>query len=260
MNSLSMKGLIKTGLLSVMISLMSLPLSACSSNGQLRKNLGDQISSRLHVGMSAGEVERSLESVAKYLLSDRVMEVESERDLLYLYVKSYFPRSLVSGVSVGTKYRNLAYWERNSRASVGSLYLFFDEDMHILKGWVNSSSALGEDQFLHERLTSKLIWAGNGTRKGMNHAQVYAAIGRPTEIISPPKQSRAIYENHFWIQKPILDYPNQKIEVYRYEIEGGLKRSVFLLYYPKADELNAWGYDYAWEEADRYLLEQELKK
>ncbi|MES2406219.1 MAG: hypothetical protein V4528_02710 [Pseudomonadota bacterium] len=235
-------------------------LSSCAASGDLRpsQNLGDMIVARLHVGMKRNEIEAAIGDLRKYVMEDDFMAVDSiksEQFLYMLYGFDYFPRDILRTFEVGTPYRILSYWTNYAGRDAGTLLLFFDKDTQRLRGWVNTPSEWSRDKFMHERITSQLKWSEGGAVKGMTHAQVHALIGEPVEIIAPPQDSRALYENHFWVSGANF-FRNQKIEVYSYALDSGEKRHVYLLYYPAADELNGWGYDHAWEEAERYQREQ----
>ncbi|MES2364652.1 MAG: hypothetical protein V4563_02030 [Pseudomonadota bacterium] len=250
-------GLRLMGLLAMIAGL----LSSCAASGDLRpsQNLGDMIVARLHVGMTHNEVDAAIGDLKKYLFEDGNKTVKSEQDLYSLYGDNYYPKDMLKVVEVGTPYRLLAYWTNYAGRDAGTLLLFFDKDTQRLRGWVNTPSEWSRDKFMHERITSQLKWSEGGVVKGMTHAQVHALIGEPVEIIAPPQDSRALYENHFWVSGANF-FRNQKIEVYSYALDSGEKRRVYLLYYPAADELNGWGYDHAWEEAERYQREQDGQK
>jgi hypothetical protein len=246
------------GLLTAFLALFS--ASGLKGEERPQANFGDQMIARLHVGMGSQEVESIIVEHKKYLLSDSWMVIESERDVYRHYRNNYYPPGFLKTIEIGTPYRVVNYWTNYAGRNTGVLLLFFDQNKQRLVGWVGTASSKARDKFMHERLTSQLRWSSNGLNKGMTHAQVHAVLGAPTEVITPPKESRAIYEDYFWVMSPLLDGKNQKIEVYRYRISSGNERSVYLIYYPAADELDSWGYDYAGEEADRYLREQQAQK
>jgi hypothetical protein len=249
---------VSIGLLTALLVL--LPACSVKSDVRLSRNLGDLLIAKLDVGMTTSEVDDVLAEQKKYLLSEERGLIKSEQSLYSLYQDNYYPRDFLNLIQVGARYRLVSYWTNYAGRNSGVLLLFFDEVKQTLIGWVNTASASALNNFMHERLTSQLRWSSNGLNKGMTHAQVHAVLGEPTEVITPPKESRAIYENYFWVMSPLLDGKNQKIEVYRYKLSNGNERSVYLIYCPAADELNSWGYDYAGEEADRYLREQQAQK
>lgn len=184
----------------------------------------------------------------------------SDESILRLY-GSYFdryPYDTLKTVNIGTPYRYVDYW--NSPTGQSRIYLFFDENTNLLRGWLRPGLKYSNDKFMHEKLTSQLKWSEGGLYKGMTHGQVYALIGQPEEIIATPKESREINEDYFWVVKPNLDLAKQKIAVYSYLTSSGKRRHVYLLYYPAADELNSWGYDLAWDEAERYQHETAIRK
>ena len=235
-------------------------LSSCAASGDLRprQNLGDMIAARLHVGMTHNEVDAAISDLKKYLFEDGNKTVKSEQYLYSLYGDNYYPKDVLKVVEVGTPYRLLAYWTNYAGRDAGTLLLFFDKDTQRLRGWVNTPSEWSLDKFMHERLTSQLRWSDFGLNRGMTHAQVRALIGDPVEIISL-SESRAVYENHFWVTVPLFS-SKPTFEVYSYTLDSGEKRHVYLAYYDGADQLNYWGYDHAWEEAERYQREQDGQK
>ena len=230
-------------------------LSSCVTGGEvrLRQNLGDMIIPRLQIGMTHSEVDAAIVDLRKYVISDDRMTIQSESLLFGFFSDDYYPKDVLKTVEVGTAYRVLGY--RTSGSGAGSICLFFDDRTQRLRGWANTPSSLSRDKFMHEWLTSQLIWSDSGARKGMSRAQVYALIGRPVEIVDLLQKSRNLYEDHFWVQSPW-----KGVEVYGYRLSNETTRRVYLIYYPKADELLGWGYDHAWEEAERYLREKAQKK
>lgn len=231
---------------------------ATSGEGQLRLNLGDLVIERLHIGMTSAEVDVAIGDLKQYVREDLEQHVRSELYLFNFYSDNYFPKDVLKTVQIGSTYRVLTYYTNRSKRNAGTLAMFFDDETKRLRGWANSSSEQSRDKFMHERLTSQLKTSEGGSEKGMSHAQVHALIGEPDEIISPPSESRAIYENHFWLYGASFA-KNDKIEVYTYSLGYGTKRRVYLLYYSAADRLRGWGYDHSWEEAERYLLEKTSK-
>jgi hypothetical protein len=235
-------------------------LSACATGGEerLRQNLGDPIVSRLQIGMTSGEVDAAIGDLRKYVTSDDLMKIDSEDQIFSLYRKDYYPKGLLSSVTAGTPYRVLGY--RTSGVAGGSLLLFFDDGAKRLRGWANAHSQQSIDKFMHEQVTS-LLKVNDGYNKGMTHAQVHALIGPPAEIILPPRtSSRAQYEDHFWTKTPPLLDVIKQLEVYTYPLSNGEKRRVYLGYYRNPDQLVLWGYDHAWNEAERYLREKVQQK
>jgi hypothetical protein len=243
----------RIALLALLIAL----LAGCASPGttSLRGNTGDMIVERLKVGMSNAEIDAAIADLRKWISSDGSGTIRSEFLLHSLYQQSYFPKDVLSSIEVGERCRALGYWTNPAGGQVAELKLFYDADQR-LRGWVNYPSAYSQDKFMHEALTSRLTSAENGVRRGMSRSQVRALIGPPVEVVPVPAESRAVYDDHFWNILPNLDPPKQRMEVYKYSLSDGSARRVFLLYYPAADELNSWGYDHAWEEAERYEREK----
>ncbi len=241
----------------VFLAILIGPQVACSASGDVRhsQNTGDQIAARLRIGMTNGEVDAAIGDTKKYLWEDTIKFVESDRHIFRLYKDNYYPKDVLDVVEVGTPFRLLAYWTNYAGRNAGTLRLFFDNDSQRLRGWVNTASLFAREKFMHERITSQLKWSEGGAVKGMTHLQVRALVGEPTEIILPPKITRSLYEDHFWVSGTAF-FAKQKIEVYSYLLDSGERRRVYLLYYPAADELNGWGYDHAWEEAERYQRAQ----
>jgi hypothetical protein len=256
--------MLKTYLMSLksvgLLAMFTAMLASCATGGDVwvRNNLGEYIMARLQVGMSSSDVDLAIANVKKYVWEDSVKAVESDTDVYALYKDNYYPKDFLESVDVGTQFRVLAYWTNYAGRDAGTLRLFFDERSHRLRGWVNTATLYSRDKFMHERLTSQLRTSEGGSKKGMSHAQVHALIGEPVEIISSWKRSRALYADRFWAfgGPPFQD---QKIEVYRYPIDGG-ERRVFLVYYRNADRLYDWGYDHAWDEAARYGREHAALK
>ena len=219
------------------------------------RNTGDNISSSLKLGMTIDEIRAivSASSYKDYVKEEPLDSILTEREIYRLYGYAQYPKEILADLKIGAKYRRYSYWiTPNSNEAI---YLFFDAQGG-LRGWANYPSGLTFERFWHERLTSKLRWAGNGLQKGMTHSEVYALIGKPTEIIDAPEESRAVYEDHFWCWSPNWNPEKQKMEVYTYPLSNGAQRRVYLLYYPAADELNDCGYDNAWEEGERYIREK----
>ncbi|MEI7432111.1 MAG: hypothetical protein WCL27_16820, partial [Betaproteobacteria bacterium] len=238
-------------------------LSACATGGEgrLHQNLGDLIIPRLQLGMTHSEVDVAIGDLRKYVISDDRMIINSERMLFGFYSADYYPKDVLKTVEVGTAYRVLGY--RTSGSGAGSICLFFDDRTKRLRGWANTPSSQSKDKFMHERLTSRLTLSDE-YRKRMNRDQVRALIGMPNSVIVAPKRLSKIWlEDHFWISDrsvPPSEEDTNQIDVYEYELNGGLKRHVYVAYTRAGGTLKAFGYDHAWEEAERYLREKKSPK
>lgn len=243
-------------------------LSSCQGTvPELRnhsQNLGDQIALRLQLGMTKAEVDRVIGELKKYVISENAMTIKTEQDIFRSYRKNYFPKNFVNTLEIGTSYQSLMYWINYSGRSVGTLELYFDANTQRLRGWINTAlSHQYREKFLHERLTSKLSLSLS-IRNRLTKNQVIALIGLPTRIIAAPaKETRQLYDDHFWqldsAMAPILEN-TPRLEVYEYELDNGSKRKVFVGYTRANDKLIFFGYDHAWEEAERYTQETASKK
>ncbi|MBV8657592.1 MAG: hypothetical protein JO142_07190 [Burkholderiales bacterium] len=218
------------------------------------KNYGDLVVGELSAGMSAKEVDVVVERNKKYLISDN-LDVVGNGLVYYAYLNHYAPQDVMKSSPPGTPLRHLAYWVNAWEGVRGHLYLIYDAQRKQLRGWVNTGSEFSRDAFAHEKLTAKLHAPQEG-RNAMTHAEVYAQIGHPSYIMPTPKvQSLDLYENCFWYtESPPLPYTYPNIEVYTYEMADGQLRHVYLVY--GLDHLLARGYDHAWEERVRYLVEK----
>ena len=226
------------------------------------QNLGDLITSRLHPGMKQKEIDDAIGELKKYVISEHTMEIKTEQDIFYRYGQNYFPRTLVNTLDVGQPYKLLEYWTHYSGRNVGTLGLYFDANTQQLRGWINSPSYHYREKFLHEKLTSKLSLSYD-FRSRLTKREVYALIGMPTRIIAAPREeTRALYDDHYWqrdsAMSPTFENTPQ-LEVYEYDLGNGDKRKVFIGYTRANDKLIFFGYDHAWQEAERFTQEQENK-
>jgi hypothetical protein len=142
---------------------------------------------------------------------------------------------------------------------MGTLDLFFDDSTQKLRGWINSESAYSRDRFLHERLTSKLKLSFDSPSR-LTKSQVHALIGLPTRVIAPAqRESTSLYFDHFWqtdsARTPTVANTDE-LEVYEYALATGETRHVYVGYTRANDKLIIYGYDQAWEEAERYARER----
>lgn len=243
----------------------SVTLSGCAVNKPAKpaQNLGDQIASRLHLGMNQKEIDDAIGDLKKYVISEHKMTIKTENDILRRYHANYFPRTFVKTLEVGTTYKMLMYWTHYAGRNVGTLELYFDANTQQLRGWVNTVSDRYRDKFLHEQLTSRL-GLSLSYRVRLTKKQVYALIGLPTRVIeAPQKETRELYDDHFWqldsASAPILEN-TPRLEVYEYDLGNGVKRKVFVGYTRVNDRLIFFGYDHAWEEAERYTREAAAQK
>jgi hypothetical protein len=240
-------------------------LSSCATSGEvgLSANVGDRIIQRLQVGMTSSEVDIAIGDLRKDLLTDGMMTISSESYLYDMYLDNYYPKDFLKTIEVGQTYRALSYWTNYAGSNQGALQLFFDKSTDRLLGWVNSSSAHSLDKFMYERLTSKLKIA-DSFGDLMTPEQVHALIGLPNRVIEAPKQlSRTLFEDHFWQSKfylPPTSKDTKQFEVYEYDLKDDEKRRVYVAYTRADPGLIAFGYDHAWEEAERYLHEQEAQR
>lgn len=259
----SMKSRANSLLKLIAIGLIATSLNSCmgferADNDEFRQNVGDQITTRLRVGMSPDETNMAIAGFEKLIMKDAQRVIDNELYLYFLYTDDYSPRDVLETVQVGSRYRILEYWTNFAGGQTGAVKLFLDEDTGRVRGWANSASEYSKRKFMHERLTSHLRGSYDGLHRGMSHEQVYALIGFPGETIEPPKKwSRALFTDHFWVSLPPTRSTAKKLEVYAYTTESGATRRVYLEYYAGADRLISWGYDHAWEEADRYIREHE---
>jgi hypothetical protein len=249
--------------------LVAVPLilaSGCTSfgAGELNQNAGDQIVERLKLGMTNAEVDAAILNLKKWIEYDRSgLEIDSESRILQMYTEEHFPKDILKSIEVGTRCRALSYWSNYAGRQMQGVVLFFDEQTHRLRGWVNYPSASSSDKFLHERLTSRLALSTDYLKR-MKRPDVYARIGLPTRVVAPPKVvSRETLEDHYWQSDsgtaPTLGLTDQ-IDVYEYRTKNGSNRHVYIAYTRANDRLIAFGYDHAWEEAERYLREKGAKK
>lgn len=201
---------------------------------------GDRLAGKLLIGMSSSEVETTIGAPSN---------VFRYGDVSYLtYTLDRTPYDVLREVADDTLLATYPYWFGSSQHS---LFLFFD-DKKRLRGWFKNHSEWSRDKFNHERLTSKID-------VGMNRAKVHDRIGKPESVVPlPVTKSPAFYDDRYWTEEP-LDGFNKEMEVYSYDLPGGQRRHVYLMYLNN-DKLKLWGYDHAWQEAERYLAEQAAKK
>jgi hypothetical protein len=244
----------------ILVLLMAHLLSSCAQQPtKLRQNLGDQIIARLHIGMTGSEVDGATAELKAYVIRESEMTLKSERDIFRRYSDDYFPKDLLSSVAVGTKFKSVVYWINYAGRNMGTLDLFFDDSTQKLRGWINSESAYSRDRFLHERLTSKLKLSFD-SRSRLTKSQVHALIGLPTRVIAPAqRESTSLYYDHFWqtdsARTPTVANTDE-LEVYEYALATGETRHVYVGYTRANDKLIIYGYDHAWEEAERYARER----
>lgn len=240
--------------LALLVALLALLASCASLDGAAsRRNTGDRITERLRLGMTTLDVDAALSYAAEWIEYDRAnLSVESDEQVLHWYQRDYHPRDILASIRPDARYRTLVYWMDKPGGATGSLVLFFDERNQRLRGWVNSPSAHFREKFMHERITAQLA-PPEGARQRMTRAQVRALLGTPDDIIPAfPKASKAVLEDHFWASAlPTLEWAKQ-IEVYFYPLENGDVRRIYIAFYRTGDALLTYGYDRAWEEADRY--------
>lgn len=234
------------------------PSVQAQNNAKLSSNLGDYIIPKLRVGMSDKEVDSALTEFKKYFIAEYVMHIRSENDVFYRYREDYFPKDLLKKMAIGTPFKSLQYWTHYTGKNIGILELYFDKETKQLRGWVNKTD-YSRDKFLHERLTSKLKIT-HESRGRMTRMQVLELLGQPTRTALPAKQeSRELYEDHFWeshsFGSPTVESTNQ-MDVYEYDLDNGKKRHVYVAYTRVNDKLVFFGYDHAWEEAERYARER----
>lgn len=289
--------------LQTFIVICVLALSGCAGGNPRFYPL---LSNGLHVGMTDKEVTIFIDELRQDTnrfvatgfdtIGSECAKYESlcrngpDSSVLGLYHSSMYryPYDVLKNVTNGTPYRYVEYWSSPTHQS--RLFLFFDENTKLLKGWVHRAYGILQEPFMHEQLTSQLKIRTDKRGSGMTRNQVHAAIGTPTEIIEPPRQhSRGQHEDHFWnsyyVSAPIYDIIKE-LEVYSYAMAGGGVRRVYLGYVtvpkmvykfdsklqarvqvpnpnyigPQDDELYAWGYDHAGEEAERYRREKSQHK
>ena len=254
---------------------LSLFLSSCASEPP-EANFGASINKKFHIGMTNEEVSvvvNDLKANEKHFMgsgfssrsgystvgspcntSKYLCDGDPDKYLFMLYMDEQYPYDVLRKVTNETQYRYIEY------AYAAQLYLFFDENTKLLRGWVNNRG-YSRHEFMHERLTSKLKLE-YGVVSHMSKDEVHALIGFPTETIDAPKKlSREILEDHYWNSAtyfpPTLGSADNW-EIYEYALETGAKRRVYLIYAHGHNKLIAFGYDHATEEAERYL--QELAK
>ncbi|MBY0574279.1 MAG: hypothetical protein K2P84_11405 [Undibacterium sp.] len=221
---------------------------------KLHRHLGDYIISKLRIGMSEKEVDSVFTELKPLIIREYAMHIRSENDVFYRYRHDYFPRDLLTNIAIGKHFKSLEYWTHYTGKNIGILELYFDDETKQLRGWVNMND-YSRDKFLHERLTSKLKIT-HESRGRMTRAQVLELLGQPTRTALPAKQeSRELYEDHFWeshsFVPPTAESTNQ-MDVYEYDMGNGKKRHVYVAYTRANDKLQFFGYDHAWEEAERY--------
>jgi hypothetical protein len=222
-----------------LLSIFGFGSSGCLA---LRADKGDAWVQKLRIGMPMAEVRETL-GTPKWSL-------ELSKHLYSFYLTDRAPYDLLTHVKADS-----ACWLYSYPVSSNvdhDLCVFHDEKDRVL-GWVKDHSELSRDKFMHEKLTSRLKADTLGA--GMSHAEVYALIGKPDAVMPMPHQRTPdFYEDRYWLEQPITVYDN--MELYSYVLPTGQKRRVFLVYTNGGDELHFWGYDHAWEEAERYLAEQ----
>jgi hypothetical protein len=157
-----------------------------------------------------------------------------------------FPRDVLKEVGNGTPHRIIEY------AYNRFIYLYFDANTQRLRGWVKKPLNHPE-RFLQERIATRLGIA-NAYVKRFTREQVYALIGPPNEVFARLKSlPRELREDHFWYNGHVPDLQESgPLELYEYPIGSGVKRRVILAYHSRNGRLTAFGYNHAWEEADRY--------
>lgn len=233
---------------------IAMPSATVQSAMKLHRHLGDYIISRLHIGMSEKEVDSVLTELKPLIISEFARHIRSENDVFYRYRHDYFPRDLLRNIAIGKHFKSLQYWTHYTGKNIGILELYFDDETKQLRGWVNTND-YARDKFLHERLTSKLKIT-HESRGQMTRAQVLELLGQPIRTVLPAKrESRELYEDHFWeshsFGSPTAESTNQ-MDVYEYDMGNGKKRHVYVAYTRANDKLIFFGYDQAWEEAERY--------
>lgn len=250
-------GLIAMGML---VALLVNPLAAnAQGNAKLRQNLGDQIIPRLSIGMNSTEIDDAIAEFKKYIVRESAMTIKSERDIFRRYSDNYFPKELLMSMEVGTSFKSVVYWTNYAGRDLGTLDLFFDEKTQKLRGWINTESLYSHERFLHERLTSKLKIPFE-SRFRLSKSQVHELLGLPTRVIAPAqRESTQLYYDHFWETHSALTPTianTEQLEVYEYDFAPGEKRHVYVGYTRANEKLIIFGYDRAWEEAERYTGER----
>ncbi len=237
---------------------IAMPSATVQSEMKLHPHLGDYLISRLKIGMTDKEVDKLLTELQPLIISEYVMHIRSENDVFYRYRHDYFPRDLLKNIAIGKHFKSLQYWTHYTGKNIGILELYFDDETKQLRGWVNSTD-YSRNKFLHERLTSKLKIT-HESRDRMSRAQVLELLGQPTRTALPAeRESRELYEDHFWeshsFVSPTAESTNQ-LDVYEYDMDNGKKRHVYVAYTRANEKLIFFGYDQAWEEAERYSRER----
>jgi len=155
--------------------------------------------------------------------------------------------------------RSVVYWINYAGRNIETLDQFFYDSTQKLGGWINSESAYSRDRFLHERLTSKHKLSLNSHSR-LPETQVHALIGLPTRVIAPAqRENTSLYYDHFWQTESALTPTvanTAELEVYEYTLATGATRHVYVGYTRANDKLIIYGYDHAWEEAERYARER----
>ena len=227
-------------------------LGACAgTTASSRTDKGDEMVAKLRVGMDRKEVLAAIGPPE--LVAVRGQEKTS---IGYEYQTDRYPYDILSRVPLDAPYWVYPYWASSNNKQF--LHLYFDAGEKQLLGWTKQFSQYARRKFRSERLTGRLE-VSSPPYRGMSRAEVYAMIGAPQEKLQLPPRSREIYEDHYWSQDPHLTLVKE-IEKYQYEYKSGQTRTVYLGYYRGADELRFFGFNHAWEEAERYLAEQAAKQ
>lgn len=234
-------------------------LSGCASPlaGPLQRNYGDLILDRVKLGMSYQAADTALADVKQYFIEDRLMDISQDNVTLGVFVNEHYPKDIAGLMQSGPQARRIVYWINGYRDAKGYAYLLFDKKTSLLTGWQNSASEYSRDKYMHEKLTLRLhipeAYYGYNESSYMHHDEVYAAIGRPADIIPlSVKLDPRLYDDHFWFRGEIpVRSASVEMEVYRYAVADGSNRNVYLVY--QHGLLMHWGYDHAWEEGARYL-------
>ena|SRR6185295_14697436 len=204
-----------------------------------RPDTGDAWASRLKPGMSKEEVRRQLGSPR---LTDHLRFPGSYS---LFNGDEVVPYDLLRFLPEGSETWTYPYW-RTSNTQF-ELTLFFSA-VDLLLGWSKPHSDASRERYKHEKITSEL-------RRGMSQSRVVEQWGRPQKIITTArKESRELYVDLHWSGDPlgIVYWP---MWVYTYPVSNGKTRNVYIVFDNKSDVV-AWGYDNAYEEAQRYLRER----
>lgn len=227
-----------------LLSILGFGSSGCL---ELRADKGDAWAQKLRIGMPLSEVHQIMGAPKSKL------DVSRFRYLFYLRDRT--PYDLLRNLEKDASCWSYPY--PVSSMTDHAICIFSDEQDRVI-GWVKHHSELSRDKFMHEKLTAQL--RADTLGRGMTRAEVYSQIGKPEVISSLPReQTEEFYEDRYWTEEPLSGI-YKDMEVYSYRLANGQTRNVFLIYATQADKLHLWGYDHAWEEAERYLAEQAAKK